>query len=471
MTRRAGQLLLLLVVSACGSPKPTGPTVDQVWHELGGSASSAGISNNPTFSWSPVVALGADGNPIVAWSDSAYGGGNPEHIYIRWWDGVRWTELGEGSAQGGGLSGASQHVLDTVNPTMALDSRGRPCVAWIEEITRGSAGCIYLKRWDGSVWQELGGSASGTGLSGGDALALDARVAMDSADRPVVVWTRRTMNRNSICLRRWTGTEWAEVGGSASAGGISGSAQVPVYRSTVALAPGDKPVVAWTQESGGLMSDIRARRWTGDAWEDLIPAAGAGASLFDPGHARSPDVAINSEGNPTVLWVFWQATLLRHLIMSHSELHLRQWRGGVWAELGGSATDEGLSDVLPKPLMPQHVMDLPGAGIVISRMSGVGGHALVLDSEGNPVVAWTEYQETGQDVHLFARRWDGAKWVEIGVGSAAPGGIAHSPNIGPFSLAIGADDRLAVAWTGGQERNAEICVKVTGPHFGQDGTP
>jgi hypothetical protein len=133
------------------------------WQEYtwagGSSATGGGISNTPSTSQSPAVAVGTDGNPIVAWAD--YSGTNFE-IYVRRWNGASWAEFSPGSASGTGISGTT---TSGAWPAITIGSDGNPIVSWHEYVS--SKYQLYVKGWNGSSWVPMGaGSASGNGISG-----------------------------------------------------------------------------------------------------------------------------------------------------------------------------------------------------------------------------------------------------------------------------------------------------------------
>lgn len=70
------------------------------WTEVGiGSASGGGISHTDNMSDATSLAIGRDGQPVVAWVE-----GTPDanrEIYVRRWNGLTWAEMGDGSASGG----------------------------------------------------------------------------------------------------------------------------------------------------------------------------------------------------------------------------------------------------------------------------------------------------------------------------------------------------------------------------------
>src|SRR5262245_28237766 len=68
------------------------------------------------------------------------------------------------------------------------------------------------------IWPELGGSASGDGVSGAiaPAVARDVAVAVGSDGRPVVAYTLYpgpVSSQGAITVKRWTGTTWETLSG------------------------------------------------------------------------------------------------------------------------------------------------------------------------------------------------------------------------------------------------------------------
>ena len=124
----------------------------------------------------PSLALDSSGNPVVSWyeldNDTA-----SSNIYVKRWNGSSWVQLGT--------------FLDVninqnaQSPSLALDGSGNPVVSWYEfEGTSGSEN-IYVKRWDGSSWVQLG-SFLDVNVNQG---AYNSSLALDSSGNPVVSWT------------------------------------------------------------------------------------------------------------------------------------------------------------------------------------------------------------------------------------------------------------------------------------------
>lgn len=238
-------LLSGLVVGVGGAAQavaiPDMPQANAGWEEMGvGSASGGGINQSDGVAQYPALAIGPDG-PIIAWSDSNSTGIG---IYVRRWDGSAWVEMGAGSASGDGISDGDSYVI---NPELVIGSSG-PIVAWQDD--RDGDAEIYIRRWDGAAWVEMGaGSASGGGISQNSGGSSGAALAL-GPDGPIVAWYDDSSGDNEIYVRRWNGTAWVEMGnGSASGGGISnnsGDSDFPV----TAFVNG-RLYVAWEDNSSG----------------------------------------------------------------------------------------------------------------------------------------------------------------------------------------------------------------------------
>src|SRR5258706_9510061 len=97
------------------------------------------------------------------------------------------------------------------------------------------------------TWGELGGSATGDGVSIGE-VGYTPSLSVDFSGRPTVAWMGGQGNARDMGwyhLRRWSATAWVELDGSATAGGIGlglGSSAYPAV-----VASGGNLVVAWEE--------------------------------------------------------------------------------------------------------------------------------------------------------------------------------------------------------------------------------
>jgi hypothetical protein len=402
------------------------------WQEVGvGSASAGGISSNAGYSWQPAVAVASSGEPILAWEDHSSGYGD---IYVRRWNGSTWEEMGAGSASGGGISNSSN---PSGQAAVATTSDGAVYIAWTNRTIVTPE--IYVRRWNGSGWEEVGaGSASGGGISNTSGWSQLPSMAVAPDGTVYVAWEEDIAGQ--IYVRRWNGNGWEEVGaGSASGGGISNTSGGGSFGSSIAVAPDGTPYVAWCDGSNGW-EQIYVRRWRGGTWEEVGHGSAHGGGISSTNsHSWYPSVGIAPGGVPYIAWY-------EELDAFISEIYVRRWNGVHWEEVGaGSASGGGISS-------NGGISDFP---------------SLAVAPDGMPYVAW--HGTKSGDVEIYVRRWDGNSWQEVGVGSASGGGI--SDNFGESydsSLAIGSDGVPYIAWHDDHgENNTEIFIRRGPPAFQQ----
>jgi hypothetical protein len=326
------------------------------WHEVGeGSASGGGISNNDEDSMFPAMAIAYDGTPYIAWDDNSSG---DTEIYIRRWDGSNWVEVGAGSASGGGISN-DDNTSDV--PSLSIAPDGTPYLAWRNYIIGGSD--IYVRRWNGVSWEEVGaGSASGGGISD-TGLAYFPSVVVAPGGAAYVAWSDASQN-SEIYLRRWNGRAWEEVGpGSASGRGISNTPGYSEYPS-MAIAPDGAPYVAWQDSTSDYVSDIFVRWWNGTGWMEVSAGSASGGGISNSGEAGHPSMTISPGGMP---YTAWQDDCCSF----RSEIYVRRWNGTSWEEVcSGSTSNGGVSDNQVYQSEYPSIAIAPG---------------------GTPYVAWSDY--------------------------------------------------------------------------------
>jgi len=329
--------------------------------ELGGSATEGGISNNLYYSYSPSLAINNSGNPVVVWS-------NHGHIYLKQWNGTSWEELG-GSATGNGID---NNPSFSESPSLAINNSGNPVVAW---------NCnyhIYLKQWNGTSWEQLGGSATGSGISNGSYESRNPSLSINNSGNPVVAWVYN-YNYSYSYLKQWNGLTWEELGSSASDVGIGYG-----YSPSLAINNSGNPVVAWD-----YWGDIYLKQWNGASWEKL----GGSAYNNGIGSGHSPSLAINNSDNPVVAWY------------DNNNIYLKQWNDTRWEVLGDSTTE----------------------GVISSSPYGSNCYypSLAINNSGNPVVAWSCYNNNYNTIKIYLKQWNGTYWEELG-GSATGYGISNN---------------------------------------------
>jgi hypothetical protein len=200
--------------------------------------------------------------------------------------------MGSGSASGNGISNAS---VSAEAPKITLNGSGNPVITW----TNNSSD-IYAKRWNGSSWEEMNGSASNYGISGNGGANMPS-IATDDSGNPVIAWYQWVSGFNSeIYLKRWNGSSWVEVGGSATSGGISDSAEMNLESSVFANSSGDIFVAYYANISS--QSDILMKMWDGSSWAGIDGSATGGGISNNALYSNNPSITVDNNGNPMVTW-------------------------------------------------------------------------------------------------------------------------------------------------------------------------
>jgi hypothetical protein len=419
-------ILLLLLGCSCGRLGYDATAVDAgisedattlddgglVWEEFLGSASEDGVSDAPGD-----VAL--NGRITIAPNGTPYvlyasnETGNKD-IYVKRWTGSSWEGLG-GSASPGGISNdAAKSSLGGSD----FDAAGNPHVAWMSE---DEARSIYYRYWDGSAWVEKFGSAGGRGVSV-DANPYWPKLAISPmTDQPLISYETYSVQPGGAPYLKTPGNlGWEGIAGSASTVGVgseSGSASLL----QIAVA-GDHIYIVW--------QDIRAsgQNINLTVYNPTLGWHSLGNSMSDGGISQSavvserPTVRVGS-GKIMVAWTEHTAAGPR--------AYLRSFDGSAWVELDGSASGDGVSGP-----------NSPGSNAEFA-----------LDGQGNPFAAWSHAADS--DKEIFAARWDGSGWH-----SATAAGASISETIGESNyprVAIAPDGRVYVLW---EESRADGSVAI-----------
>ncbi len=393
-------------------------TTRLVW----GSAAAGGVSGTAALSANVDLAVDRADHLALVWQDGA---AFAEEVYLRYFDGTAWQELG-GSASGGGLSRSS--AVYSRRASVAFLGDGRPVVAWQEQATSFSE--VYVLQWNGSAWTELGAnSASLGGISDNPRTSDDPIVAVDSTGAPRVAWEDASSTNYQVYFRGFAGASWPEEpAGSATGAGISNGPAGQFSDNPDLVLVADVPYVAWSFErSIAGQRDIYLRYLTGGVWTALSGSASTGGISATADYSFNPRLAVRG-GEPVVAW--------EEVVGGNYEIYLRYHTGAAWAELGGSATGNGLSNT----------------------PTGTSLNAtLAVDGSGVLTAAWTD--DVSGRYQIYVRQWNGASWVEAPTGSATGRGVSES-DVGatrPRLVAL-SDDTLVVAWQDNGDQQ-EIAAK------------
>jgi hypothetical protein len=250
------------------------------------------------------LAVGAGGYLAVAWMQNWI-----DTPFLRGFDGSSWVTLGNGAA--GVAPGGAR---------LALDGALRPVVAW--RSGTGPTGSVYLARLNGSAWEGLDGSASGTGISGTLAPGKP-RVVISGRDIVDVVW-----EADGLFVTRFENT-WQAMGGSMTGSGIGSShSALPVLAVT---SPGT-PVVAF-RDIQSAREVLVVTRWTGQDWEALPAIDTAGPNLLS--------LAVDRSDNPVIAYQVWGDSDPLH---PPGEVFVLRFDGTEWVGVNGSDHGGGVTN-------------------------------------------------------------------------------------------------------------------------------
>lgn len=375
---------------------------------------SAGRANSPS------IAVDLSGRPVVVWSQE--GKGEPS-IYLQRWMDSNWADLG-GSNSGRGLSNTFGGSLA---PWLVVDLKGRPVVAWQDQSSGNYE--IYLRRWNGSSWEELQQSATDGGISrtlGG--LSVAPTLALDGSGNPVVAWEERFGSNSDVYIRRYTcrrqNCRWEDVGGKSGLhGGMGGKVGRSAFPS-LALDMRDHPVLAWQDSFSGPFQ-IYVRRWTGSRWEEIGGSAAADGISRSKGAAVAPSLVLDSAGGPIIAW--------QDQFAGRDRIYLAHWNGQQWEGWAGSNTGEG-----------------------ISASQGGALPSLALDSGGRPVVGFQS--EVGGQSRIFVRRWEGSAW-QPWPGTAEGLVLQPGANAAQVRIVAAAASGICMVWQETKDQERRIAVR------------
>jgi hypothetical protein len=242
----------------------------------------------------------------VAWQ-----GVNPSiteyNIYVKRWNGSAWVQLGD--------------FLDTnkannaFEPSIDVDPSGNPSVAWIEQI--GGASSVVVKRWDGSKWVQLGN----VGVSSAETVKL----RVDATGKPTIAWTESTPTTSSdLYVKRWNGSRWLQLGSA-----LDTDINNNVLRGSIAIDSAGNPIVAFGEITPGVGNDSTyAKKWNGSQWVQLGSSIGNLYSDF-------PNISIDGSGN---LLVAFRQQITSGPYAGNYDIIVKRWNGNSWGQLGNPLT-------------------------------------------------------------------------------------------------------------------------------------
>jgi len=267
---------------------------------------------------------------------------------------------------------------------------GTPFIAWQE--TSSTTTQIYLKKWNGADWQQLGGSLNH--FTSRD--ASDPSLAINSGI-PYVAFNEIGGSGpyyGVIYVRHWTGAVWQEDG-YININGSQGAANPNIAFSNTGIL-----YIAWTESSAGYYQTY-VKSFNGSTWTQL----GGSLNVNTNRQAYRPKIAIYNN-TPYVFWYEYE--------LGNSWSYVKHWNGNAWLQDGAS-----------------HVGD--GTGAMSIAFSGSIPYILIHDSDQNYLKylnggSWEIHSQTGDANWLsisngiyfilspsgILKHWTGTGWWQDG---------------------------------------------------------
>lgn len=332
----------------------------------------------------PQVAADSNGNFLAVWqmNDGTY-----ESVYANYYS----ASTGSWGTETLIENGDAGHA---VTPTVAFDNGGNAIVLWTQN--DGTNYNIYANRYTpGTGWgtEELI-------ESGNTGNADSPQVVITNSNEAIAVWAQNDGTHNSIYANRYTPSGgWAtEV---LIENGNNGHAASP----KVAVDSAGNAIVAWSQDVGGY-DNIYTNRYT--------PTGGWGTETLvangNNGGARDPQIAIDANGNATLVWREYDGT-----------------RDSLYASRYTESTNSWGTEVLLE--------------------SGNNGHVrtprIAIDHNGNAIAVWAQ-DEISVRTSIYATRYTASSdsWGAETLIESGEDGSASEPLI-----AINKEGNAIVVWS------------------------
>lgn len=170
------------------------------------------------------------------------------------------------------------------------------------------------------------------------------------------------------------------------------------------------------------------KQWTGTTWQQL-------GGVFCPGSAECrPQIALGSDGNPVLL--------LNNPLSNNPTpqgVLVYRWNGSSWQQLGGKLDSYAYS------VVPQ------GNGRDLQ---------IVVDNQGNPIVAFAEREDYDEISYLRVKRWNGSSWQTLG--SSAVVTTSQMGGFNGYSLTLSAGTTPVVAYSLYENGSSQLSVRYYG---------
>lgn len=293
--------------------------------------------------------------------------------------GSGWVPIGENAVMNGGISNSNGLAYSPNMVAPVVNGMPQPIVTWVDTKTiPGSDPDIFASRWIEDSWETLHEDL----LNGifDDALATSSYPSLESInDEIFIAWANGSPPNQYIYLMKYD--ELAKTWVSATGNSIisqTGESDTPIL---AANSFSDTFYVAWHDH---FRDQIYVRGWNIGLqdWVDLGPVAASGGGITNTdGVSYNPDMAVNADNMPYVVW--------QESISDTHKIYMRCW--------GASQSCNGI----PFSRAWQDVGNFAENDLSMTNNDSVNP-TVAVTADGRVYVAWQEEKETNSEIYL---RW------------------------------------------------------------------
>lgn len=358
MMKRQLVLIFCFLISLCGY-------LHAEWVDADGVAQEAKyIIISPGFTNNTLIRLDSLEYPHYIW-------GEWNSVYYLKWNGTEWVDA----------DGVGQESVDVVGntqnkfyPSFQLDKDSRPNVVFTEWIS-GNGRLMFLK-WNGAEWVDADGIGQESKMVyGGIGDSVQADIALDKFDNPIIVWTQDTYK--DIFLIKWDGFSWVDIDGTGTESIDVSSSTLNNFLPCIHLDNMDNPHVAWSvNSSGNTNTCIYYLKWNGSNWTDVDGNGQESiqTSFTFVSQTARPSLDLDYNNWPMILCT------------SERAMYFLKWDGFEWVDADGIGKESSL----------------------VSTVNSDYKHSqsVAVDDSGRPHIMWFE------NTHPCYLYWNGTQWVD-----------------------------------------------------------
>ena len=316
-------------------------------------------------SFDVILKLDQNDTPVVAWTERSNinlgKASGPGKIYVARWTGKSWQQFGNSPSK-------SKNAAPD-NPILALDARGYPFLGFSELSPDGNVDDFMVKRWDGKGWLVIDKGWLSADMSDS---SRSRDIGVTQTGTAILAYSRAYfvpgVGRSdfNVFAGTWTGKVWSAWGGKT----LNLDTNHYAGMISMKLNNQNQPVIAWAEANKGF--DVSVKRFDGKDWQPFARTVNG-----ETGAASNPKIALDTNGNPTVAWI--ESTMVDNVVV-------RTWNGEAWESVGRD--------------------------IKINPKNNADSCSILVDIDGNPMIAWRE--GLGKSHRVYIKRFDGQAWVALG---------------------------------------------------------